>query len=196
MKTVGCPWLPCLIALSISLLLACRDSQEPPGEPVVDDSQTVTEESTSPPPPARPLRLDQAGLIFGASHPEGMELIDRTQVTAQFVTTHSLHLLLDFYERELLYLRPDVFVVFDRVQTVDPTYRKVWAAHTVDPPTVADLSPSPGPGHGDLHGRHPDRHRQPGERHPHRHPAPGAEPGHHPRRGHTARKVIHPTLRK
>ena len=103
---------------------------------------------------------------------------------------------IDFYERELLYLRPDVFVVFDRVQTVDPTYRKVWAAHTVDPPTVADLSPSPGPGHGDLHGRHPDRHRQPGERHPHRHPAPGAEPGHHPRRGHTARKVIHPTLRK
>lgn len=105
METIGCPRLPYLLALSFSLLLACRDSQEPPDEPAVDESQTVTEQSTAASSPAAPLRLDRAGLIFGASHPEGMELIDRTQVTAQFVTTHSLHLLLDFYERELNHYR-------------------------------------------------------------------------------------------
>ena len=49
------------------------------------------------------------------------------------------------FEREFLYLRPDVVVIFDRVESVDPSYRKVWTIHTVPPaagsstPTATDL---------------------------------------------------------
>jgi hypothetical protein len=43
---------------------------------------------------------------------------------------------IDFFEREFLYVRPDMFVIFDRVQSVDPSYRKVWVMHTVDEPVV------------------------------------------------------------
>ena len=42
---------------------------------------------------------------------------------------------IDYFEREFLYLRPDVVVIFDRVQSVDPTFRKVWTIHTVPPPS-------------------------------------------------------------
>jgi hypothetical protein len=41
---------------------------------------------------------------------------------------------IDYFEREFLYLRPDVVVIFDRVQSVDPSYRKVWTIHTVPTP--------------------------------------------------------------
>ncbi len=43
---------------------------------------------------------------------------------------------IDYFQRELLFLRPDVFVVFDRVRTVDPSYKKVWTLHTVDEPVA------------------------------------------------------------
>jgi hypothetical protein len=43
---------------------------------------------------------------------------------------------IEYFQRELLYLRPDVFIIFDRVRTVDPSYRKVWVIHTVDEPVV------------------------------------------------------------
>ncbi|HRF47602.1 MAG TPA: hypothetical protein PLC98_08265 [Anaerolineales bacterium] len=52
---------------------------------------------------------------------------------------------IDYFEREFLYLRPDVVVVFDRVRSVDASYRKVWTIHTVPPasgsgtPTATDL---------------------------------------------------------
>ena len=44
----------------------------------------------------------------------------------------------EYFEREFLYLRPDVFVIFDRVRSPDANFRKVWVVHTVDEPTVAD----------------------------------------------------------
>lgn len=43
---------------------------------------------------------------------------------------------IDFFEREFLYLRPRTFVIFDRVQSVNPDYRKIWLMHTVDEPVV------------------------------------------------------------
>ncbi|MFZ6028749.1 MAG: hypothetical protein ACOYYS_13620 [Chloroflexota bacterium] len=41
---------------------------------------------------------------------------------------------IDYFQREFLYLRPDVIVVFDRVQTVDAGFRKVWTIHTSPEP--------------------------------------------------------------
>ncbi len=48
---------------------------------------------------------------------------------------------IDLYEREFVYLRPDVVVVFDRVRSVDPSFTKVWTLHTVPPP-VASTAPT------------------------------------------------------
>jgi hypothetical protein len=53
---------------------------------------------------------------------------------------------IEYYEREFLFLRPDVFVVFDRVRSVNPHYRKVWVAHTVDEPVVSGNPASTGLG--------------------------------------------------
>jgi PKD repeat protein len=44
---------------------------------------------------------------------------------------------IDFFEREFLYLRPDTLVIFDRVKTVDPAFKKVWTIHTVDEPVTS-----------------------------------------------------------
>lgn len=44
---------------------------------------------------------------------------------------------IDFFEREFLFFRPDIFVVFDRVQSVNPNFKKVWTMHTVDEPAVS-----------------------------------------------------------
>ncbi|MBN2517797.1 MAG: hypothetical protein JXB14_03050 [Candidatus Altiarchaeota archaeon] len=44
---------------------------------------------------------------------------------------------IDFFEREFLYIRPDVFITFDRVRSVDPSYKKVWTIHTIDEPVVS-----------------------------------------------------------
>ncbi len=41
---------------------------------------------------------------------------------------------IEYFEREFLFLRPDIFVIFDRVKSVDPSYRKVWTIHTADEP--------------------------------------------------------------
>ncbi|MDO6444993.1 hypothetical protein Q4493_04310 [Colwellia sp. 1_MG-2023] len=43
---------------------------------------------------------------------------------------------IDFFEREFLYIRPDVFVIFDRVKSVNPNFKKIWTIHTVDQPVV------------------------------------------------------------
>jgi len=51
---------------------------------------------------------------------------------------------IDFFDREFLYLRPDIFIIFDRVQSVDPEFKKVWVAHTMDSP-VPDGIPAPLP---------------------------------------------------
>jgi hypothetical protein len=43
---------------------------------------------------------------------------------------------IDFFEREFLFIRPDIFVVFDRVKSTNPSFNKIWAVHTVDQPVV------------------------------------------------------------
>ncbi len=48
--------------------------------------------------------------------------------------THSYTRKIEYFERELLYIRPDVFVIFDRVRSTNANFKKVWRIHTVDPP--------------------------------------------------------------
>lgn len=44
---------------------------------------------------------------------------------------------LDIMTRAFLFIRPDYFVIFDRVVTIDPDFKKAWLLHTVNKPTVS-----------------------------------------------------------
>lgn len=46
---------------------------------------------------------------------------------------------IDYFEREFLYLRPDIFIIFDRVKSVNPQFKKIWTIHTIDEPVVDKL---------------------------------------------------------
>ncbi|HJQ24206.1 MAG TPA: heparinase II/III family protein [Blastocatellia bacterium] len=53
------------------------------------------------------------------------------------------------FTRELLYTpRDNVLVVFDRVRSTDPAYKKVWLLHGVNEPRVATIEPGKDVGHG------------------------------------------------
>ncbi len=82
--------------------------------------------------PSHPLGLHEVGNILKYEHVDG----DYTYTVGDGTASYTRKI--DYFEREFLYLRPDVFVIFDRVRSVDPTFRKVWVVHTVDEPTVAD----------------------------------------------------------
>lgn len=43
---------------------------------------------------------------------------------------------LRLFRRHFLYLPPDLFVIFDQVEAVDPSFRKTWLLHCVDEPLV------------------------------------------------------------
>ncbi len=85
---------------------------------------------------SHPLGLYEVANVIKFEHVDG----DYTYTVGDGAAAYTRKI--DYYEREFLYLRPDVFVVFDRVRSADPTFRKVWVVHTVDEPTVADPSTS------------------------------------------------------
>jgi hypothetical protein len=42
----------------------------------------------------------------------------------------------DLFTREFVYVKPDIFVILDRVKATSPTYKKRWLLHTVNEPVV------------------------------------------------------------
>lgn len=44
---------------------------------------------------------------------------------------------LDLFTREVVYLPPDVFVIFDRVRATSSSYAKKWLLHTIEEPVVS-----------------------------------------------------------
>ena len=96
-----------------------------------------TEEPSRTSNPTHPLGLYETANVIRFEHVEG----DWTYATADATAAYTAKI--DFFEREMVFLRPSTFVIFDRVQTVDPSFRKVWVVHTVDPPrTSCTLSDS------------------------------------------------------
>jgi len=47
------------------------------------------------------------------------------------------------FTRAFLYLRPDIFVVFDRVEATSPEFKKRWLLHSQNEPTVSGSKTSP-----------------------------------------------------
>jgi heparin/heparan-sulfate lyase len=42
------------------------------------------------------------------------------------------------FTRAFLYIRPDVFIIFDRVESTDPAYKKRWLLHSATEPELAE----------------------------------------------------------
>jgi hypothetical protein len=80
--------------------------------------------------PDHPLGLYEVADVIRYAHVDG----DYTYAVGDGTAAYTRKI--EYFEREFLYLRPDVFVLFDRVRTTDPTFRKVWTIHTVDEPTL------------------------------------------------------------
>jgi hypothetical protein len=43
---------------------------------------------------------------------------------------------LDLFTREIVYLEPDVFIIFDRVRATSASYAKKWLLHTIEEPAI------------------------------------------------------------
>ncbi len=41
---------------------------------------------------------------------------------------------IEFFKRAFLHINNDTFIIFDKVKSADPTFKKVWTMHTVDQP--------------------------------------------------------------
>jgi heparin/heparan-sulfate lyase len=59
----------------------------------------------------------------------------------------------DMVTRQLVFLMPNHFVVFDRVQTTDASYRKDWLLHTADKPVISDRTIRADQGDGRMYCR-------------------------------------------
>ncbi len=81
--------------------------------------------------PNDPLGLYETANVIKYEHVEG----DYTYAVGDGAAAYTMKI--EYYEREFVYLRPDSFVIFDRVRSPDPSFKKVWVVHTVDEPTVA-----------------------------------------------------------
>jgi hypothetical protein len=53
---------------------------------------------------------------------------------------------IDFFEREFLYMRPDIFVIYDRVKKANESFRSVWTLHSADEPVVSKAAAETGLG--------------------------------------------------
>jgi hypothetical protein len=75
-----------------------------------------------------PLGIYETANIIKFEHQSG----DYTYTVGDASAAYSKKV--DYFEREFLFIRPDVFVIFDRVKSIDENFKKVWTIHTVDEP--------------------------------------------------------------
>ena len=78
-----------------------------------------------------PLGLYETANITKFEHQEGDWTYSVADATAAYTRK------VDFFEREFLFLRPSTFIIFDRLQARDASFRKEWTVHTVDRPQTA-----------------------------------------------------------
>lgn len=85
---------------------------------------------------AMPLGVYERANILRYEHRPALFTYSMADATASYTRK------IEFFEREFLFLRPDVFVIFDRVKSANPAFKKVWVTHTVDKP-IASGAPVP-----------------------------------------------------
>ena len=78
--------------------------------------------------PNHPLGIYEVADVRAYEHVEGHYTYTKGDASGAYSGK------VDLIERDFVYLRPDLFVIFDRVNSVDPTFRKVWTMHSVDRP--------------------------------------------------------------
>lgn len=62
------------------------------------------------------------------------EHIEDQYTYTQWDATQAYSKKIDFFERDFLFLNEDIFIIFDKVKSIDPSFKKVWTMHTVDQP--------------------------------------------------------------
>jgi len=97
-----------LVVIASSVLLACSSSEPPPPVEPEAATEAAAEASAEPPAPVANSRVDTLthlvrapGRTFGAPLPAGLDLVERDDDVATFVTEHTLDQLLSFYRNEL-----------------------------------------------------------------------------------------------
>jgi hypothetical protein len=58
---------------------------------------------------------------------------------------------LEYFTRQIVYIRPGTFVVFDRVKSTQPDFKKTWLLQAMKPPTTAGANLVVTNGEGRLH---------------------------------------------
>ena len=85
--------------------------------------------------PTNALNIKDTGDVIKYEHSPG----DYTYTVGDAVNAYSRKI--DLFEREFLFIRPDVFVIFDRVRSANANFRKVWTMHTIDRPDASIGTP-------------------------------------------------------
>ena len=92
------------------------------------------------------IRRGSSGYQFGAV--ERADITKFEHVEGEYTYTvgdasASYSAKVDYFDREFLFIAPDVFIIFDRVKVSNPSFRKVWSMHTVAEPVLTSDKPVP-----------------------------------------------------
>ncbi|MFT5249883.1 MAG: hypothetical protein ACI93P_001617 [bacterium] len=79
---------------------------------------------------AFPLGIYETANIIKYEHKEGSYTYSVGDASAAYSKK------VEYFEREFLFINPDIFVIFDRVKSINPSFKKIWTIHTVDQPVV------------------------------------------------------------
>ncbi|MGK0235209.1 MAG: hypothetical protein ACI9EK_001741 [Psychroserpens sp.] len=79
---------------------------------------------------AFPLGIYETANVIKFEHKEGSYTYSVGDASAAYSKK------VEYFEREFLFMQPDTFVIFDRVKSTNPKFKKVWTIHTVDKPSV------------------------------------------------------------
>lgn len=88
-----------------------------------------------------PLRLpiqygDASDDRYGRGKVEKVEdTEDQVYMKGDATAAYSPHKM-ELFTREIIHLKPDVFVVFDRVRATSPSFTKRWLLHSIDEPSI------------------------------------------------------------
>jgi len=77
-----------------------------------------------------PLGINETANIIKFEHKEGSYTYSVGDASAAYTKK------LEYFEREFIFLQPDIFIIFDRVKSSNQNFKKVWTIHTVDQPEI------------------------------------------------------------
>ena len=84
----------------------------------------------------RPVPNDGGQVRLIGSEVVAFETCDRYSYAAGDATEAYAHEKCELAVRQIVFINPDYFVIFDRVISKEPDYQKTWLLHTADEPAI------------------------------------------------------------